>query len=243
MDHAEPPNTLRRPLKSAVAQRQSVSRTTMSEPSGYIPVIGAAHFWPLVALFEQLDALADKTVNEVQASEPHNGFAVAVVTLCVFLIESTAGRAKYLAGLPPSKPIDYLTSVLPNDLAQEVEELFVVRDVIAHNHLWDAEVQFADGTLKLRSAKLRDGYGDNKFRRNVNLSTRKTKRLGLNAFPTRISYNDAVLSIRTTLQCLTKLDGVDGHVIRVEGRAVKYHGVMMMFDEFVRHLQLVPEVG
>lgn len=117
-----------------------------------MPVIGTSHFWPIITLIEKLDELERKVPNEVQTSNMENGYSVGIISLAVFLLESAIGRAQHLDGIqPPMRALDYVTDSLGQEgLGADLEELFVLRDVIAHNHLWDAEITYGkEGNLRL----------------------------------------------------------------------------------------------
>src|SRR5207244_1579644 len=96
------------------------------------------------------------------------------------------------------------------DLADDVEELFVLRDVIAHNHVWEA-MTVSDNTkgLALIRATRRPGYGDQKFERAVDLKTRRTRRLHLDVFPTRIHHRTAVVVLQKCVEVLRFLENSD----------------------------------
>ena len=72
---------------------------------------------------------------------------------------------------------------------------------------------------------------------------RGTRRLGLNAFPTRIWYNDAVTTLKKLSVCLDYLDREDERVIKFREWPVTYEGEPMLFSEIVDSLQTLPETG
>ena len=119
----------------------------------------------------------------------------------------------------------------------KIEELFVVRDVIAHNHVWEAQFQWDDeGGLKLMSTQLRQGYGDTKFRRVIDGSTRKTRRLDLNVFPTRICRVDAIAVLKVAVDFLLFLENEDRRYFYISPVSVEYHGHHISFVDLVSSL-------
>src|SRR5690606_34218681 len=130
----------------------------------------------------------------------------------VLLIESVINRIQYLRGENPlKKPIKFVRDTFPtNGFADYLEELFVVRDVIAHNHIWEAQIFWDENyDLKLISANLSAGYGDNKFNQVVDPKSRSTKLLKINLFPTRISKQDCVITLKRAVEFLLFLENQD----------------------------------
>ena len=209
----------------------------------YVPVIGFSYFWAITSLLESLESIPPTPPNEVQASNRENGCAAALIALTAFLFESATGRAQYIKNITPAvSPLKYIRNYHPDpSVYDDIEEIFVVRDIIAHNHIWDARIGHnASGDLQLLSATLRAGYGDAKYNRVVDRSTRMTRRLGLNAFPTRIWYNDSVIVLRKGIDFLLQLEADDRRIFALTNQPIKYKGQVQMFVQLVRSLQLVP---
>lgn len=127
------------------------------------------------------------------------------------MIESVCNRARYITNDNGRKgPVETLRDLGAPDLADDVEEVFVLRDAIAHNHLWEAQIEDHETKgLTLIAAKLRAGYGDTKFNRILDAHTRTTKRLGLDLFPNRIHRGTATLVIRKVAEVFRFLRSKD----------------------------------
>lgn len=111
-----------------------------TKPEGYVSIVASNFVFPIVSLFESLDSLGTHAPNEVQTSPLENGYSLAIITLTVLLIESAISRTQYMMKItPPQKAIGFIKQNFP-DFSPEVEELFVIRDTIAHNHVWEANV-------------------------------------------------------------------------------------------------------
>lgn len=77
----------------------------------------------------------------------------------------------------------------------------MLRDIIAHDHIWTAAVRWDDNSgIALDSIEKLAPYGDQKFNRVVDLKTRLTRRLHLDAFPNRIHRATAVVVLKKSLQ-------------------------------------------
>ena len=152
-----------------------------------ISIIGVNYLQPIATLIEARSSFQTEKPNEVQAARWDNGFSTSLIILNVLMVESIINRIKYLVKEDPSsKALDF---VKKTDWAQpfydSLLEIFVVRDVIAHNHIWEAVIYWDENfDMKLDEAHIIDGYGDRKFREVANHNTRQTTKLHLNLFPT-----------------------------------------------------------
>ena len=66
--------------------------------TGYVSVIGINLIEPILALVEKLEAKRVVEPNEVQTSQPENGFSCGIIVLSVLLLESAINRTKYVRG-------------------------------------------------------------------------------------------------------------------------------------------------
>lgn len=206
-----------------------------TKPEGYVSIVASNFVFPIVSLIESLDTVGKHHPNEVQASPLENGYSLAIVTLTVLMVESAVSRTQYMMKItPPQKALEFVKQEFPNELFQKVEELFVLRDVIAHNHVWEANVYWdEDGKLKMVDAHIVKGYGDKKFGKVIDNSTRKTKILDLNVFPNRICRSDAITVLKTAFEFLSAVERKDQNYFSMSALIVKYKGVVIPFEKFM----------
>ena len=211
----------------------------------YVSVIGSSWIYPIVKLVETLESLKSKGLNNVQASSIENGYSVAIVTLAAFLVESFLNRTRFVLGVaPPSgkrqSALEFFrTQFAASGLGDRLEELFVVRDVTAHNHLWEAQVEWGDTGLEFVSEPTHLGkplYGDNKFDKVLDRATRKTHLLGMNLFPTRICREDAVTALKCACEILLFLETTDHRYCYLSGLPVEFQGEVMQFADLIAQL-------
>lgn len=182
--------------------------STQSYPHNYVSVLLLQFAQPLADLYAAMTRRTTPGPNDVQASCMENGNSVAIIVLAVLMLESASNRVKYLRQEASRETCRELLARLgAGALADDVEELFVLRDIIAHNHVWAADVDFK--TMRVRTAKLLPGYGDSKFRSVVDLTTRKTRRLNLDIFPTRIHKSTAVAVLKKLAEAMSFLESID----------------------------------
>jgi len=141
------------------------------------------------------------TRKQFQVSIWENTHATAGVILTVLGIEAYRNRIAYLDKRKIGKNVasDLSTifkkkaSIFPTGKFEEIiKEVMIMRDSIAHNHIYKVEVHYSqDWTMLGHKQKLLDGYGDSKrFSGSVVEKTRKTKVLRFNVQPAKIGFED-----------------------------------------------------
>lgn len=210
-----------------------------------VTIIGSAYFQPIADLLDKLLSLPNQDPNEVKVSNREVGYSVSVIALLVVLLESYAMRVRYINRTTVlikriSVPL-YLKSLYSDfDMADEVTEVFVVRDVIVHNHLWEIDFTFEDeSVLKLLKAEKEARSGDPKYNDHVDVSSRKTKRLGLNVVPVKIGKRDVYEIFQTVWKTLLFLENKERNQCYVSHLYVKYRGKTAKFGELLKELSAV----
>ena len=205
---------------------------------GYLSVIGFSYLYPVTELLDDLLAL-EGSPNEVHASPRENGYASATIVLSVLMVESAIARVKYDMKLEtPRSALQFMKSTFPLYPGLEaLEEIFVIRDAIVHNHLWQAQITWTeDWDMKLLSAVKWEGSGDSKLEAVLDAKTRKTKLLGLNLFPTRIAKVDAILVIKQTADTLKFLEANGSPLVNVGSQDVEFRGRLVGYLDLVSSL-------
>jgi len=132
----------------------------MQSNSNYVSVLLVNLLQPIFDLFELLEQSDPKGPNEVQAAMLENGYAVSVIVLSALVVESALNRTRYVRNEPKRESaVDTLKRLSAGDLAHEIEEVFVLRDIIAHNHIWTAAMRWNDSSgMALDSAEKLSAY-------------------------------------------------------------------------------------
>jgi hypothetical protein len=174
-----------------------------SATQDYESFIGSAYAAPIFVLLERLEG-GRGTVNEVQASVFEYGHAASIIALTVLFLESYLNVSKHLTGSHERSVRTYFANTFPaSAYSVEITELFAVRDVIAHNHVWKGQID--PYTMTWVTLGLLPGYGDKQFQKIIDPLRRTTKKLGLNVVPTRLNYADVRTVIKTTAAILLEL--------------------------------------
>jgi hypothetical protein len=210
-----------------------------------VTIIGSDYFEPIADLLDKLLSLSTQDPNEVKASNREVGYSASVIVLLVLLLESYAMRVRYInrTTIPIKKtPVhQYLKSLYSDfDMTHEVKEVFIVRDVIAHNHLWEIEFTWEDESeMKLLKAEKEASSGDDKYRDHVDVSSRKTTTLGLNVVPVKIGKRDVYEVFQTVWKTLLFLENKDRNQCYVSHLYVKYRGNTVKFGDLLKELSAV----
>lgn len=183
----------------------------MQPSHNYVSVLFVNLLQPVFDLFGLLDRCDPQGPNEVQAGSLENGYAVSVTVLATLIVESAVNRTRYVrAEHQRESAVATLKRLGAGDLGSDIEEVFVLRDAIAHNHIWIAATRWDDkGGMALDSAKKFAEYGDQKFRSVVDPATRLTRRLQLDVFPNRIHRGTAVVVLKKVVEALRFLEALD----------------------------------
>jgi hypothetical protein len=216
------------------------------ETENYLPIIGFSYIQPICALLEGLEDINPRGPNEVQASPLENGYSACIVVTSVLMLESFIARAQFISKKsPPKKPVSFVQSSYPDsDFPNRIEEIFVVRDTIAHNHIWDTKFEWDDNLqMKLVSAELIEGYGDKKFHNVLDPTRCKTRYLGMNLYPTRICRNDALIVLKTVVDFLKFLEKEDRRFVYISPQPAMYRRQSRQFVEIVESLPLTTNEG
>jgi hypothetical protein len=228
---------------------QQSSQMSTTKDTDYITAVFPHFLQPIADLCETMLSLRSGEPNEVQAAFPEHGYAAAIISLTAFLFEGACGRARYFKGLVavgiPAlghyqrkrwSAAETLREFKETALAEKVEEIFVVRHAIAHAHLWKAKVDQIDLRFIELPTRL-PGYGDNNFDKVVDPSSRTTRRLKLDVFPSRIHRGTAITVLKECADALESLESKHKEFfLPLAHRQVRFRGKSVRFYKWVREL-------
>lgn len=203
-----------------------------------VTIIGEAYFEPISLLLEQLEKYDNSHSDPIQSGYYENGLSSSICILSVICLESYVMRVRYING--PSENNINQTSVpvylkeLYSDFPfkEELNEIHIVRDLLAHNHLWEISYsQNEKGKENITSCK--HSKGDKKYKEHVNDSSNSTKKLGLNVNPLKIGASDAKTVIQTVWKILLFLEGKNKNQCSVSDSSVGYKGEQVEFCKVI----------
>ncbi|OQB05205.1 MAG: hypothetical protein BWY19_01140 [bacterium ADurb.Bin212] len=143
----------------------------------------------------------DFKAKNFQVSYIEHTAATAGIVLAVMALEGFRNKIYYHKKIEPKNPVNDYTSILTKlnnnfpstKFKNYLTELFIARDVVAHNHLYEVSYQYDDNyNVASCRQKLLKGYGDPKRKDKllVKNNARKTRQLNLNLQPLKIGFED-----------------------------------------------------
>lgn len=165
-------------------------------PETEVTILGTSFLEPILLLWRKLNESNFSGYSEIRKSMNENGYSCSIISLCVFCIESFITRMRYIddANLSERKDaLKYFRSKFPSEgiFNEDLTELFVLRNLIAHNHLWKINYDFDANYNEINiSRNTYEGWGNNDFNNNIILDDCQTKRLKLEIIPTKIGKED-----------------------------------------------------
>lgn len=101
----------------------------MQTTDNYVSVLFGSLLQPIVDLFDLMEQKGPTGPNDVQAPRDENGYSVSIAVLVALVIESACNRVRYVLGDADRKSaVQTLTDLSAGEMADDVEELFVLRD-------------------------------------------------------------------------------------------------------------------
>ena len=204
-----------------------------------VTIVGSSYFEPISVLLEELEKHDKGQSNEVQSGYYVNGFSSSICILSVVCLESYAMRVRYI-NKATQKDIDktpvpvYLKKLYPDfPYDQELKEVHIVRDVLAHNHLWEVSFSWDEKKGMVHNYSNKRSSGDNKYKQYVDGSRNITSKLGLNVSPIKIGVSDARSVVQTVWKILLFLERKNRNQCYVSHLSVKHKQKMMKFGEVI----------
>ena len=186
-----------------------------------------------------------------------NAHAASASLLSVLLLESLVWRAAYMIDdaapmvsriirrahspfLAEKSARDILHKLIaetgsPSVSAEEVTEVFVVRDCLVHDHLWELTVaQPLDSENVVVTRAVRRAGGDKKYEAVVDHG--RTRVLGISVIPTTIDRVDAGKIIRVVARCIDLMARRPGASISSESFRLRSGGRVLGLAEIADRL-------
>lgn len=211
--------------------------------SKLVTVLGSAYFQPISDLVDRLTKRPRPRPNRVKSSSDECGYSAAIVLLLVAMFESYVSRVRFAQGPRVSnskrRAVDVVLAVFPKlRHRRALEDVYVLRDLLTHSHLWEIEYEWGGSVpLVLKSATLHSAYGDDKFRNRVNLTTHRTKALGLSVFPSRVDRRDVLKVFEIIWKTLLQFEAHDRFQCYVSDSYVTFRGETVFFSTLQNKLR------
>jgi hypothetical protein len=188
-------------------------------PQQVISIVGAQLYQPIADLIAHMISRPHQPSDRVSSNHFEGGYAAATILLLAVLIESFVQRDRYFllqkrseqkqgSNSKPKGKVDtkvpgYLRQTLRYRRTTHIEELFDVRNAIAHNHVWriDFLTPSSGGRRHVRSELVE---GTHQLRSSIDPKAKihRTRQLRLNLLPPRLDRMDVLKSLNATVHVL-----------------------------------------
>jgi hypothetical protein len=211
-----------------------------------ITIIGESYFQPIADLIARLLEKEAPRPVAMGTTGRENGYSAAIVILLVATLESYVARVRFtrrdeIARLKGASSVpDLLKELYPGlNLHDELLEVFLLRNLVAHNHLYHLDVS-SGGVAKaeMLGGPLDFGISVNRhYAYLVDQKSRKTKFLSLNANPAAVDRGDAKRAFEVvwkTLWFMHKTSYSDTPI--GAGRTIVFRRKRLQFEELRQYL-------
>jgi hypothetical protein len=207
-----------------------------------VSILGSSYFEPIADLLDRWLSRPSHKPNAVQSGYYEHGYAASVILLLVAMLESYVVRVRYIQRpVVPVKlrtAIDVLLYLYPRLRHRKaLTDVYVARDAIFHNHLWEIEYSWGRSPSMILHGAVKDpAFGDTKYSVRVNPNTRRTKALGISVVPTRVDRRDVKKVFQTVWKTLLFLEHRNRNQCYVSHLHVRFRGKSVLFGDLIQYL-------
>lgn len=209
-----------------------------------VTVIGTSYCQPIADLIERLLSRARPSGDAATAGYPENGYSVSTSILLVALLESYVARLRYLRAVEPAiaskSATDLLLALFPHlPNHAELREVFLLRNIILHNHIWELDIRLRDEgkVTAIRSPQDLHFHVNKHYDMIVDKATRKTKLLALSINPSGVDRADTYKVFEVVLTTLNFLRAHEPNLGFRSETSVAYAGKRTKFADLLQTLK------
>lgn len=199
-----------------------------------ISCIGVSYIQPILDLYWKLSHKKFSGNSKIRVSSTENGYSASIVSLTAFCIESLLNNLKYRKNANDRFVLEFFRREYASysDLAENLNELFTLRNLVAHNHIWKIGYDFDDNYNEINIVKqLQNGYGNQAFHNTIDSTNKVTNKLRLRIIPTRVGLKEAKQSLLILKQFSDFLD--EQNLRYISNLHFKYYKKLRNFEEII----------
>ena len=201
--------------------------------NGKITVVAYAFFQPICLLYSKYIKLPGLP-----------GFPHSIILLSATMLDSIINRLKYDNNqIQLDNPEFFLSYCKKNNILKiydEYSEILLVRNIIAHNHVWF--IEFNNNYDEI-SYELLMGRKNKLFNKYADLKQLRTKNYQLHINPDKIDQNDVDVVLQLSNNFIEKIFEIEKsngkNVLNPYIRKIKHNGKMYSFKKFLSLYNLV----
>lgn len=172
----------------------------------YLSISGNSLLLPLFAVVSKLLKVAHESVP-AKANSRETAWSLSAIAIAAMMLESFLLRAQWDLYEKTikfwSQRLFYASLRQQHENLPDINELFVIRDIVFHNHLYRVTGTYAPTAEFIEAEKIYGG--DSLFERSVDMSRYVTVELGMNIIPTRITRVDVSKFLQRMVEALEDL--------------------------------------
>ena len=215
---------------------------SQSAVQNIITIVGTSYFQPIADLIDRMLKNPHTADNTTRSSHFENGYAAAATVLLVATLESFVSRVRFLrngevvSGKDVPDQLLHFFADLPNH--QELAEVFLLRNIVAHNHVWHLDISAVEerGAPTIATPKDLKFQTKKSYDATVDLGTRKTVLLRLSASPTSVDRYDVAIVFRVVWATLKFMNQKNFSHTPLAGQTVHFGGKRQQFEDLLEHL-------
>jgi hypothetical protein len=206
-----------------------------------------------VKLFQPIADLVGKLISRTYAGSDRagtlnyydNAYSMSIILLSCTAVESLVQRNRYFYSKAKRTPMSgsalhqYVKSELKYRRHQHIEELFTVRNAIAHNHIWEVEYSIkSTGGRQHKKTELVVGSHQIKGK---NLPKQKkvprTNRLRMHLSPSSIDRTDARIALAACIHFIKFLSSKGSNPVNLTTETVALQGRQVPFLDMANKIE------
>ena len=217
--------------------------SSSSPDDDVITVVGSAYFQPIADLVQNLLREEPGGPFPGDSGVRENGYSASVIVLLVAMLESFTSRLRFvrnpelIAGgrSTPGLLAEYFPDLPTKD---DLVEVFLLRNVVVHNHIWHLDVSNYEAELRTISTPQDLGFQTNKdYADVVDVVARRSRKLALNVNPTAVDRRDVLTVFRVVWKTLEFMNRKNFGHTPLAARTVGFFQKPRQFDELIVELE------
>jgi len=206
-----------------------------------ISCIGVSFIEPILDLYKRLNSFKFSGHSRVRVSLRENGYSTSIIVLSILLIESLLNRVRYFEKDKRDNLKFFDAKFKNQQLSEKLYEIYVLRDLIVHNHIWRISYieKFEKGGYDETKIyqKLLEGYGDKrrekKYISHVDKRRKYTKKLKLNVIPTKVNRGDLIKVFGVMRELFDFLEQQNKDYLPLSTFLFKYNDELLNFCQII----------
>ena len=212
----------------------------------FISFIAPWYAQPIADLFSKIFDYEDSS-KYIQGNPYEAAYSCSIILLLVAMLEGIAVRAasltKELGSNGKFNSLKYLERKCNKIFfKKELKEIFVVRDAIAHSHLWVTQVSTnPESWMKILKKELYSGFGDDKHKHVFDDASCRTKALQIELVPTKMTKQEALKVFDIVIKSVKCLDTLTNRIMGIDACRISFKKLELSLLSFYEEVKRIAQ--